>query len=151
MYMDFCKSKNKCPILFYNASSKSITKMRDNFSLSRYGAAGSTFLAGILHLSLVSNSIDRNFNSGLLFLIGGLAQIFWVLPTIRGWSKAWYYIGIGGTLTFIIIWIITRLPDNPITGRRGPIGEIAVLVQIFQVAFVVLSIIILAKDPKLRN
>ena len=125
--------------------------MRDNFSLLRYGAAGSTFIAGILHLSLVSNSIDRNFNSGLLFLIGGLAQIFWVLPTIRGWCKAWYYIGIGGTLTFIIIWIITRLPDNPITGRRGPIGETAVLIEIFQVAFVVLSIIILAKDPKLRN
>jgi hypothetical protein len=43
------------------------------------------------------------------------------------------------------------LPDNPITGRRGPIGETAVLIEIFQVAFVVLSIIILAKDPKLRN
>jgi len=83
--------------------------MREKFSLLRYGAAGSTFIAGILHLSLVANSIDRNFNTGLLFLIGGLAQIFWVLPTIRGWSKAWYYIGIGGTLTFIIIWIITRI------------------------------------------
>ncbi|MGI8719322.1 MAG: hypothetical protein ACR2KF_02250, partial [Nitrososphaeraceae archaeon] len=91
------------------------------------------------------------FNTGLLFLIGGLAQIFWVLPTIRGWNKAWYYAGIGGTLTFIIIWTITRFPGNPINGRGGSIGEIAVVVEIFQVAFVVLSIIILTRDPKLRN
>ena len=125
--------------------------MREKFCLLRYGAAGSTFIAGILHLSLVANSIDRNFNTGLLFLIGGLAQIFWALPTIRGWNKAWYYVGIGGTLTFIIIWAITRFPGNPINGRGGSIGETAVVVEIFQVAFVVLSIIILARDPKLRT
>ena len=116
--------------------------MREKFSLLRYGAAGIGFIAGIMHLSLVANSIDRNFNTGLLFLIGGLAQIFWVLPTIRGWNKAWYYVGIGGTLTFIIIWTITRFPGNPINGRGGLVGEIAIVIEIFQVAFVVLSIMI---------
>ena len=29
----------------------------------------------------------------------------------------WYGIGIGGTLVFIAIWIITRIDGNPITGR----------------------------------
>jgi hypothetical protein len=111
---------------------KSITKMREKFSLLRYGAAGSTFIAGIMHLSLVANSIDRNFNTGLLFLIGGLAQIFWVLPTIGGWNKASYYVGIGGTLTFIIIWTITRFLGNPINGRGGSIGETAIVVEIFK-------------------
>lgn len=33
--------------------------MREKVSLLRYGAASSTFIAGILHLSLVANSIDR--------------------------------------------------------------------------------------------
>jgi hypothetical protein len=125
--------------------------MRENFSLLRYGAAASTFIAGILHLSLVANLIDRNFNTGILFLIGGLAQIFWVLPTVRGWSKTWYYVGIGGTLTLIIIWVVTRFPGNPINGRGGPIGETAIAVEVFQVAFVVLSIIILSRDPKVRK
>jgi hypothetical protein len=125
--------------------------MRETFSLLRYGAAGSTLIAGILHLSLVANAIDRNFNTGLLFLIGGLTQIFWVVPTVRVWNKVWYYVGIGGTLTLILIWVITRFPGNPINGRGGSIGETAVAVEVFQVAFIVLCIIILAKDPKLRK
>jgi hypothetical protein len=122
--------------------------MRENFIQLRYAAAGSTLIAGIMHLSLVANAIDRNFNTGILFLIGGLAQVFWVLPTIRGWNKVWYYVGIGGTLTLILIWAITRFPGNPINGRGGSIGETAIATEVFQVAFIVLSVIILWKDPK---
>jgi hypothetical protein len=124
------------------------TNMRENFILLRYAAAGSTLIAGILHLSLVANAIERNFNTGILFLIGGVAQVFWVLPTIRGWNRVWYYVGIGGTLTFILIWAITRFPGNPINGRGGSIGETAIAIEVSQVAFIVLSIIILWKDPK---
>jgi hypothetical protein len=124
------------------------SNVRENFILLRYAAAGSTLIAGILHLSLVANVIDRNFNTGILFLLGGLAQVFWVLPTIRGWNKVWYYVGIGGTLTLILIWAITRFPGNPINGRGGSIGETAIAIEVFQVAFIVLSIIILWKDPK---
>ena len=36
---------------------------------------------------------------------------------IKGWGILWYGIGIGGTLVFIAIWIITRIDGNPITGR----------------------------------
>jgi len=37
-----------------------------------------------------------------------------------------------------LIWIITRLPDNPITGRAGRIGDVAIIIEIFQIAFIVL-------------
>jgi hypothetical protein len=111
-----------------------------------YSAAVCTFIAGILHLTLVPNAIDRNVNNGIFFLISGLAQIFWVVPLIRHWGKVWYYVGIAGTLVLVIMWIITRIPDNPITGRGGPIGETAIVVEVFQVAFIVLSIIILIND-----
>jgi len=122
-----------------------------NFTLLRYVAAGSTLIAGILHLSLVANSIERNLNTGILFLIGGLAQVFWVVPTMRGWNKIWYYVGIVGTMAFILIWAITRFSGNPINGRGGSIGETAIAIEVFQVAFIALSIIILSRDPKVRN
>lgn len=127
------------------------SQVKVNFALLRYAAAGSTLIAGILHLSLVANSIERNLNTGILFLIGGLAQVFWVVPTIKGWNKVWYYVGIGGTMSFILIWAITRFSGNPINGRGGSIGETAIVIEVFQIAFIALSIIILYKDPKLRN
>ncbi|HEX6028173.1 MAG TPA: hypothetical protein VFY64_03955 [Nitrososphaeraceae archaeon] len=45
-----------------------------------YTAAATTALAGILHLILVPYIIGRNLNSGVFFIIAGIAQIFWVIP-----------------------------------------------------------------------
>ena len=84
-------------------------------------------------------------------MVGGLAQIFWVLPTVSRCGRGWYYTGIGGTFILIIIWVITRIPNNPITGRGGPVGVTAIAVEVFQIAFIVLSIIILVKDRKERQ
>lgn len=110
-------------------------------------ASACTFIAGIIHLTMVPSN---NINSTMLFLGGGLAQIFWVVPTIRNWGRVWDYIGIAGTLAFIAIWAITRLPDNPITGRAGRIGDSAIIIEIFQISFVVLMIILISKrrSPK---
>jgi hypothetical protein len=116
-----------------------------------YSAAACTFIAGILHLTLVPNAIDRNVNNAVFFLVSGLAQIFWVVPMIWQWGKGWYYIGIAGTLILIIMWVITRIPDNPITGRAGPISEIAIATEVFQVAFVILSTIVLSKQRKVDH
>jgi hypothetical protein len=65
---------------------------------------------------------SNNVNATILFLVGGLAQLFWVIPIIRNWGKIWDHIGIAGTIAFITIWAITRIPSNPITGRCGPIN-----------------------------
>jgi len=83
-----------------------------------YAAGACTLIAGILHLSLASNFIGFNLPVGI-FLVAGIGQIFWTLPIVRSWGKIWNYVGIGGTIILIIIWIITRYPNIPITGR-GP-------------------------------
>jgi len=54
-------------------------------------------------------------------------------------------------MAFILIWAITRFSGNPINGRGGSIGETAIAIEVFQVAFIALSIIILSRDPKVRN
>ena len=111
-----------------------------------YAAATTTAITGILHLILVPNIISRNPNSGIFFIISGIAQIFWVIPMLKRWGRTWYYIGIGGTIILVIIWAITRIPENPITGRGGPISEMAIAVEIFQIAYVIITIIILVKE-----
>lgn len=111
-----------------------------------YGAAICTGIAGILHLILVPNAIDSNINNATLFLVGGIAQIFWVLPMIKRWGRIWYVVGIAGTVILIGLWVITRIPDNPITGRDGPISERAIAVEIFQIAYIAITALIIAKE-----
>jgi uncharacterized membrane protein HdeD (DUF308 family) len=106
-------------------------------------AAVSTFIAGVLHLTLVSNSIGRSPWIGIFFLVGGIAQIFWVLPTIKNWGRIWFYIGIAGTLVLIIMWAMTRMPDNPITGRGAPINNIGIATEIFQIIYIATSVVII--------
>jgi hypothetical protein len=113
-----------------------------------YAAAATTAIAGILHLSLVPDIIGRNLNSGVFFLISGIAQIFWVIPMLKRWGRTWYYIGIAGTIILIIMWVMTRIPGNPITGRGGPISEMAVAIEVFQVAYIIITAIIIAKESR---
>lgn len=119
-----------------------------------YAAAASTLIAGVLHINKVIDTISNGEeigNSDILFLIGGLAQIFWIVPIIRQWDKIWYSIGIAGTAAFIIFWLFTRIPENPITGKAGPFGAEALIIQVFQIAFIILSEIILVKSNKAKN
>jgi hypothetical protein len=111
-------------------------------------AAATTSMAGILHLSLVPNMIGFNINSTIFFLVAGIAQLFWVLSMIKRWGKIWYYIGIAGTIILIIMWAMTRMPGNPITGRGGPINDMGITIEVFQIAYIVLTAIIIVKESR---
>jgi len=111
-----------------------------------YAAAVTTAIAGIIHVVLGIPS--NNPNSQILFIVGGIAQIFWIWPMIRRWGPVWYSVGLGGTIVFILIWVITRIPDNFITGRGGRISDNGILTEVFQIAFVGIVIAILILEKK---
>ena len=67
---------------------------------------------------------------------------------LKRWGKVWYYIGIAGTIILIIMWVMTRMPGNPIIGRGGPINEIGIAIEVFQIAYVVITAIIIVKESK---
>jgi hypothetical protein len=116
------------------------------------GAAVCTGLAGILHLMLVPNAISFNFiNYAIFFLVSGIAQLFWVLPMIKRWGRIWYAIGIAGTVILVGLtgYVIISILYNPITGRGG-ISEMAIAIEVFQIAYVVITLIIISKERTLR-
>jgi hypothetical protein len=128
--------------------------MVEKFTVLLYAAAATTLIAGILHINKFVDTIssgEQIGNADILFLVGGIAQVFWVVLIIRQWGKTWYSIGIAGTAVFMLLWVITRIPENPITGRAGPISPEAITIQVFQIAFIILSAIILNKSLKYRN
>ncbi|HVX02547.1 MAG TPA: hypothetical protein VHA09_05295 [Nitrososphaera sp.] len=109
-----------------------------------------TALAGLIHLYLAANSISHHrFGSNvILFLIGGLAQVFWILPILKQWGKLWYSIGLAGTVAFVAIWVVTRIPGNPITHRAGDVDPIDIITEVFQLVFIGLSFAILAIEKR---
>jgi uncharacterized membrane protein YuzA (DUF378 family) len=108
-----------------------------------YGAAASTLIAGILHLALVPIFFGQMTPEVTVFFVAsGLAQIFWILPTVKKWIMPWYYIGIGGTIVLIVLWIIY------IPGGGHPIDLNSAGIEAFQIAFVILSVIIIKKSKE---
>jgi uncharacterized membrane protein HdeD (DUF308 family) len=109
-----------------------------------YGAATSTVIAGILHLLTATNAFHLNeMNFGILFIIAGIAQLFYAVPIVRRWGRSWYYAGIIGTALLIILWIGTRIPSGRVLGGYTdllPINSVGIAVLVFQFAALLLSI-----------
>ena len=76
----------------------------------------------------------------IFFIISGLAQLFWVMPTIKKWILPRYYIGIDGTIVLVILWIIA------IPGSGYPIHETDMAIEVSQIGFIILCIIIIKKN-----
>ncbi|HMG37631.1 MAG TPA: hypothetical protein VK566_00455 [Nitrososphaeraceae archaeon] len=111
-----------------------------------YAAAVSTFIAGILHIALVPMFFKLMTPDVIIFfIVSGLAQIFWIIPIIKRWIMPWYYIGIGGTIILIILWIIA------VPGSGHPIAETDVAIEVFQIVYIILSVIIIVKTNREKN
>ena len=114
-----------------------------------YAAAAATAIAGILHLVLASNTIGRNPLTGVFFLVGGIAQLFWTVPMVKKWGRTWYYIGIAGTIVLIIMYFITRV-QNPITNRAVPINSMGILIEVFQFIYIGITAYILTRQGRIE-
>src|SRR5215831_4160045 len=120
-------------------------KQQPAFQHYRYyfiAAAIATTIAGIVHLYIPFGFpiVFGNLAIAIFFLGSGIAQIFWILPMLKRWGKPWYYIGIGGNLGFIILYVITLLPGNPVTGRGGNVDITAAICESAQVAYIAILV-----------
>jgi hypothetical protein len=67
---------------------------------------------------------------------------------VKRWGRIWYYIGIASTIILIVMWTMTRMPGNPITGRGGPISDMDIAIEVFQIVYIVLTAIIIVKESR---
>ena len=105
-----------------------------------YAASAATAAGGIVHLTLAPVTAHAT-NIGVFFLMRGILQLYWELPTIKQWSKTWNYAGIAGTAVLVAVWSITRM-TNPIVGKALAVNEMGVIAEASQIAFIVLTAII---------
>lgn len=112
-----------------------------NNSLFYAAAAASTFIAGVLHLAIVPMFFTQiSIDITIFFIVSGLTQIFWIIPVIKRWIKPWYYVGIGGTVILIIMYLIA------VPGSGYPVSQLDIAIELFQIAFIILCSIIIAKN-----
>jgi uncharacterized membrane protein YuzA (DUF378 family) len=112
-----------------------------NITLLLYAAAACIFIAGVLHLAIVPMFFAQmSIDVTIFFVVSGLAQLFWVVPTIKKWSKPWFYVGIGGTVILIIMYFVA------VPGSGYPISPLDLAIEASQIIFVILCTIIIFKD-----
>ena len=116
-----------------------------------YAAAAATAVAGVLHLMLAPNILGFNVNQGILFIVGGIAQVFWIIPVIKRWGRVWYSVGIAGTAVLMALFFITRFPDNPITGRGGGANTTSIAVEVLEAIFIALAAAIMVYESRKRR
>lgn len=116
-------------------------------------AAVATAIAGIVHLYMPLDHprMFQNIPNATFFLGSGIAQLFWVILMIRRWGRVWYYIGIAGNIAFILLYVITRIPGNPVNGRGGDVDMIDLTCELAQVAYIIITSAIIAKENRLKR
>jgi hypothetical protein len=75
-------------------------------------------------------------NVTIFFLVSGASQLLWVIPVLKRWNNGWYYVGIGGTIILIVLFVIA------VPGRGLPVSVLELTIEIIQIVFIVCSIII---------
>ena len=118
------------------------TRLLDNKVL-RYTTGLCTFLAGVLHIALIPLFFTLlTIDVIVFFIVSGYSQMFWVIPVIKKWSKIWYYLGVGGTIILIIMYVIA------VPGSGYPVNELGASIVLFQIAFIILYSIIMIKNNR---
>lgn len=105
-----------------------------------YAAATAIGIAAAIHIFLASSLLKTSFfQFGEFFLIVGVCQAFWIIPTLKKYGTVWMYVGIGGNIALFILWLVTRMP-NPITRIGLPINAIGITEEVSQLAYVAMVI-----------
>ena len=132
---------------------KNTVQYPSNLKYYFIAAAIATAIAGIVHLYMPLDypRMFTNIPNVTFFLGSGIAQLFWIIPMIRRWGKVWYYVGIAGNVAFILLYVITRIPGNPVNGRGGDVALEDVMCEVAQIAYIVITSIIIAKEHKLKT
>ena len=133
----------------------SIKEQSSSFNYYQYyfiAAAVATAIAGIVHLymPLSHPRMLGNIPTATFFLGSGIAQLFWVIPMIKRWGRIWYYIGISGNIAFILLYVITRFPGNPVNGRGGDVDAVDMICELAQVAYIAITAVILSKERSMK-
>jgi hypothetical protein len=120
-----------------------------------YIAAATTMIAGILHLMMIGFSMKPlNFPMELLpytdglFLISGIAQIFWAIPMALKWNTRWFYAGLIGSIALTSLIALTRIPNEITSIALQDKNPMAMLIEVMQTTYILTTLTIILNKKR---
>jgi hypothetical protein len=93
-----------------------------------YVAAALSLLAALIHLWVMPEHFEEWRGYGTFFLTIAIAQGFYSVALLRWPGQLVFYLGIGGNLAIIILYIVTRTVGIPFFGpHAGEVEEVGVV------------------------
>ena len=93
-----------------------------------YAAAALSLLAALIHLWVMPEHFEEWWGYGTFFLVIAVAQWFYSVSLLRWPEKLVFYLGIGGNLAIIVLYIVTRTVGIPLFGpHAGEVEEVGVV------------------------
>src|SRR3954469_24811808 len=93
-----------------------------------YAAAALSLLAALIHLWVTPEHFEEWRGYGTFFLAVAIAQGFYSVALLRWPRQLVFYLGIGGNLAIIILYIVTRTVGIPFFGpHAGEVEEVGVV------------------------
>jgi len=80
----------------------------------------------------------------LLYLVVGAAQLFWMIPLIKRWSRLRFYVGVALAAIISVSWIITNPPES-IVGIEAPYDDLSIMIESLQVILIMTSTTVLIR------
>ena len=96
--------------------------------MTLYAAAALSLLAGLIHLWVTPEHFEEWRGYGTFFLAVASAQGFYSVVLLRWPRQLIFYLGIGGNLAIIVLYIVTRTVGIPFFGpHAGEVEEVGVV------------------------
>jgi hypothetical protein len=93
-----------------------------------YVAAALSLLAALIHLWVTPEHFEEWRGYGTFFLTVAIVQGFYSVALLRWPRQLVFYLGIGGNLAIIILYIVTRTVGIPFFGpHAGEVEEVGVV------------------------
>jgi NADH dehydrogenase len=84
----------------------------------------------------------------LLYLVVGAAQLLWMIPLIKRWTRLRFYVGVALAAIISVSWIITNPPES-IVGIEAPYDDLSIMIESLQVIFIMTSATVLVRGGML--
>ncbi len=84
----------------------------------------------------------------LLYLVVGVAQLFWIIPLLKRWTRSRFYIGVSLAAFVSILWIITNSPES-VEGVEAPYDDLSIMIESLQLIFIMTSATVLIREGTL--